>query len=73
VIVSDDLYERDGIYEFSHGFNWRAIGALVAGILVALSGLEIPALHGLYPYAWFVGFAVSFFAYLSLMLKPQIS
>src|ERR1700729_2419417 len=67
VILADDLYQRDGAYEFTRGFNWRAIGALVAGVAVALSGLEIPALHGLYPYAWFVGFAVSFFIYLLLM------
>jgi NCS1 family nucleobase:cation symporter-1 len=72
VIATDDLFERNGIYEFSRGFNWRAIGALLAGILVALSGLEIPALRGLYPYAWFVGFAVSFFVYLFWMPKPQI-
>src|SRR5277367_2317783 len=67
VILADDLYQRGGAYEFSRGFNWRAIAALVAGVGVALSGLEIPALHGLYPYAWFVGFAVSFFIYLLLM------
>ena len=67
IILADDLYQRGGVYEFSRGFNWRAIAALVAGVAVALSGLEIPALHGLYPYAWFVGFAVSFFIYLLLM------
>src|SRR5580700_10412854 len=67
VILADDLYQRGGAYEFSRGFNGRAIAALVAGVAVALSGLEIPALRGLYPYAWFVGFAVSFCVYLLLM------
>ena len=71
VILADDLYQRGGAYEFSRGFNWRAIAALVAGVAVALSGLEVSALHGLYPYAWFVGFAVSFVVYLLLMRSAR--
>jgi NCS1 family nucleobase:cation symporter-1 len=71
VIVTDHLFERGGAYEFSRGFNWRAIGALAAGIVVALIGLEVPALHGLYQYAWFVGFGVSFFVYLAIMPRPR--
>jgi NCS1 family nucleobase:cation symporter-1 len=66
-IVTDELFKRGGSYEFSGGFNWRAIGALAAGIAVALVGLEVPALHGLYHYAWFVGFGVSFAIYLIWM------
>ena len=71
IILTEDLYDRHTFYEFSGGFNWRAIGALVAGIVVALSGLEIHALSGLYHYAWFVGFGVSFVAYLILMPRPR--
>jgi nucleobase:cation symporter-1, NCS1 family len=71
VISTDDLFERGGAYEFSRGFNWRAIGALAAGILVALIGLKVPALRSLYQYAWFVGFAVSFFTYLLCMPRPR--
>jgi NCS1 family nucleobase:cation symporter-1 len=71
VIVTDDLFKRGGIYEFSGGFNWRAIAALSAGILVALIGLKVSALHSLYQYAWFVGFGVSFFAYLALMPRQR--
>ena len=67
IILTEDLYDRHTFYEFSGGFNWRAIGALVAGIVVALSGLEIHALSGLYHYAWFVGFGVSFVTYIVLM------
>src|ERR1700732_435550 len=70
IIVTDDLFERGGRYEFSRGFNWRAIGSLAAGIIVALIGLEVPALHGLYHYAWFVGFGVSFAIYLAWMPRP---
>jgi NCS1 family nucleobase:cation symporter-1 len=71
IILTEDLYDRHTFYEFSGGFNWRAIGALVAGIVVALSGLEIHGLSGLYHYAWFVGFGVSFVAYLILMPRPR--
>jgi NCS1 family nucleobase:cation symporter-1 len=67
IILTEDLYARHTFYEFTNGFNWKAIGALAAGITVALSGLAIPALSGLYHYAWFVGFGVSFAAYLALM------
>jgi nucleobase:cation symporter-1, NCS1 family len=71
IILTEDLYDRHTFYEFSGGFNWRAITALAAGIVVALSGLEIHALSGLYHYAWFVGFGVSFAAYLVLMPRPR--
>jgi NCS1 family nucleobase:cation symporter-1 len=73
IIVTDDLFERGGQYEFSGGFNWRAIGSLAAGIVVALVGLEVPALQGLYHYAWFVGFGVSFAIYLVWMPRPRES
>jgi nucleobase:cation symporter-1, NCS1 family len=71
IILTEDLYARHTFYEFTNGFNWKAIGALVAGISVALSGLVIPSLSGLYHYAWFVGFGVSFATYLALMRSPS--
>ena len=55
----DDLYRRNGRYEFSNGVNYRALIALAAGVVVALIGLVIPQLRWLYDYAWFIGFAVS--------------
>jgi NCS1 family nucleobase:cation symporter-1 len=66
-----DLYVRGGQYEYSRGFNWQAIAALAAGAAVAFIGLVVPPLRILYNYAWFVGFAVSFFAYLALMRVNQ--
>jgi nucleobase:cation symporter-1, NCS1 family len=61
-----DLYQRGGEYEYSHGFNWRAIAALAAGAAVAFSGLVFPALRPIYNYAWFAGFGASFLVYLAL-------
>ncbi|HWZ42824.1 MAG TPA: NCS1 family nucleobase:cation symporter-1 [Candidatus Saccharimonadales bacterium] len=68
-LVVDDLYLRDGIYEYSGGFNWRAIGALVVGSAVALMGLVIPSVRFLYDYSWFVGFVVAFGVYWGISEK----
>ena len=46
--------------------NWKAIAALAMGCGVAFVGLVYPPLRVLYDYAWFVGFGVSFVAYLAL-------
>jgi NCS1 family nucleobase:cation symporter-1 len=62
-LVVEDLYLRNGVYEYSHGFNWVAILALVIGAAVALVGLVAPAVYVLYSYSWFVGFAVAFVVY----------
>lgn len=63
----DDLYVRGGEYEYSGGFNKRAIFALAIGILGALIGLVIPELRWLYDYAWFGGFFTSAVVYYFLM------
>jgi NCS1 family nucleobase:cation symporter-1 len=69
IIAVEDLYQRGGFYEFTRGFNLRAVGALVAGVAVALAGLGVPPLRPLFDYAWFVGFGVSFVVYLLLMRR----
>ncbi|HMD37638.1 MAG TPA: NCS1 family nucleobase:cation symporter-1 [Candidatus Acidoferrum sp.] len=69
LLSTEDLYQRGGEYEFNHGVNWQAIAALAAGVGVAFIGVFIPAFRVLYNYAWFVGFAVSFFGYLVLMQR----
>jgi NCS1 family nucleobase:cation symporter-1 len=71
ILSAQDLYQRGGQYEYSRGVNWQAIVSLAAGAGVAFVGLFIPALRVLYNYAWFVGFAVSFFAYLVLTNKAE--
>lgn len=70
VLRLDDLYLRDGAYEYSSGFNWRALTALALGAGTALAGLAIPSVRVLYDYSWFVGFAVSFVTYYVTM-RPQ--
>ena len=70
-IQLDALYEENGIYNFSAGFNPAAMIALVVGVLIALIGYFIPALEALYKLSWFSGFLVSFVLYYLLMKKSS--
>ena len=76
-LILNDLYDAKGIYSFTNGFNRAAILALFIGIVPNIPGFlttikvvggdVFPAwISGLYSYAWFVGFGVSFFTYLFL-------
>jgi NCS1 family nucleobase:cation symporter-1 len=71
ILLVQDLYRRDGLYEYQRGFNWQALAALAAGAGVAFIGLVVPPLRVLYNYAWFVGFIVSFFTYFAMMHSVQ--
>lgn len=73
-----DLYERNGEYTYTNGFNKSAVIALILGILPNGPGFLTTVglvskdmfpewLSHLYNYAWFVGFGVSFVAYYFLM------
>ena len=64
-LAVEDLYLRGRSYEYSGGFNYRALVALVCGIAIALSGLIVQPLRPLYDYAWFVGFLVAGGVYLA--------
>ena len=66
-----DLYRRKGEYEYTNGFNPRAIAALCAGVAVALIGLIVPPLRVLYDYAWFIGFGVAAAVYVVLMKTEE--
>ena len=66
-----DLYRRNGLYEYSQGFNPRAIAALIVGVFFALIGLVWAPLRFLYDYAWFVGFFLSGAVYVLLMNRSQ--
>lgn len=64
-----DLYVRNGEYEFTNGFNIKAILSLFAGVFVGLIGLFVSELRFLYDYAWFIGFGVALLCYLLVMKK----
>ncbi|MFO0963858.1 MAG: NCS1 family nucleobase:cation symporter-1 [Phycisphaerales bacterium] len=70
-----ELYRPDGIYRRVH---WAGVAALalgvapnVPGFLGAVKRWDPPAYFvAIYPYAWFIGFAVGFAAYLLLARRP---
>jgi NCS1 family nucleobase:cation symporter-1 len=64
---TEDLYHREGQYEYRHGINPRAVIALLAGVTAALIGRFVPDLAILFKLAWFVGFGVAVVVYLLLM------
>jgi NCS1 family nucleobase:cation symporter-1 len=70
-LLVDDLYRRGGEYEYSSGFNFKAIVALVCGVAIALIGLAVPELRWLYDYAWFVGFFTAGAVYTALMPRSR--
>jgi nucleobase:cation symporter-1, NCS1 family len=59
-LVVEDLYLRGGGYEYSRGFNYRALLALAGGVVVALLGHD---------YAWFAGFLAAGVGHFALMRR----
>jgi len=66
-LTVEDLYRRQGAYEYTNGFNLNSLWSLAAGIVIAVIGAYVPSLAFLYRYAWFVGFIVSALIYFALM------
>jgi nucleobase:cation symporter-1, NCS1 family len=77
-----ELFKLRGLYSYGNGVNWRAMLALVLGILPVVPGFLRAAttpggvianptfLDALYTYAWFVTFGLSFVLYLALSRRP---
>ena len=71
-LAVDDLYKRNGVYEYTRGFNPVAIVALLLGVVPSLPGflaaLRSVPLTGpfgtIYNWAWFVGFLISALIYI---------
>ncbi|WP_343688299.1 NCS1 family nucleobase:cation symporter-1 [Chitinophaga sp.] len=74
----DELYQHDGRYSYTNGYNRYALLALLLGIVPNIPGFlatihviaadTLPAwLTGMYSYAWFVGFFVSGIGYTLMM------
>lgn len=68
----NSLYNRDGIYFYTKGVNPRAMIALIAGVVIALVGVFVPALRFFYDYAWFVGFFIAGLSYVAMMRSASV-
>jgi NCS1 family nucleobase:cation symporter-1 len=82
-----DLFRTDGgAYKYTAGWNWRALVALVVGVVLAVGGAYtaagtegpfpvdglIPFLKPLYDYSWVVGLVAGFLIYVILtMIAPM--
>ncbi|HEY4334861.1 MAG TPA: NCS1 family nucleobase:cation symporter-1 [Puia sp.] len=77
-----DLYDPNGSYRYTAGFNRKAVVSLLLGILPNVPGFLVtvgvlgpdsfPAwITGLYNYAWFVGFAIAGASY-GLLMRPHL-
>ena len=71
------LYQTDGEYRYTNGFNVAALIALAVAVLPNLPGFLVtvkllepnavpPFFVALYSYAWFVGFGIAFLVYIIL-------
>lgn len=80
----NDLYRFDGIYNYSNGFNNKAVIAIILGVLPNVPGFlaqikvmdasTMPAwINSIYSYAWFAGFAISGLVYYFMMKKQAIT
>jgi nucleobase:cation symporter-1, NCS1 family len=77
-LVVDDLYRREGAYEYKNGFNPAAFVAFVVGAAPCLPGFVVAAaglapssvpdvFNTLYTWAWFVSSGISGVVYWAMM------
>jgi NCS1 family nucleobase:cation symporter-1 len=63
-----DLYQPDGIYRASGGYNLVAIGVFLAVTAVLIIGEYVPPVGWLYNNAWFVGVILGFVVYTAIVI-----
>jgi NCS1 family nucleobase:cation symporter-1 len=79
-----ELYLHRGEYSFNNGINYKAIAALLLGIIPNIPGFlttikviqpdAVPGwVSGLYNYAWFVGFFVSGISYMLMTGRKSVA
>ncbi|MET0217866.1 MAG: NCS1 family nucleobase:cation symporter-1 [Burkholderiales bacterium] len=74
-LLPDDLYsdKPTGHYWYKNGYNPIAIKALIAGAVVGMLFVFIPALQGLSAFSWFIGVAVGGGTYVWLMRRDGVA
>ena len=67
-----ELFNKNGIYKYSAGFNLSALFSMTVGVLCALVGYLVPSVRFLFSLSWFTGFIISFGLYYILMKKNAL-
>ncbi|MEY2193626.1 NCS1 family nucleobase:cation symporter-1 [Neobacillus sp. BF23-41] len=67
----NELYDVNGRYSYTSGFNKNGVYALIIGVAVPVLGLFIPGLRFLWDNAWTFGLFISIIAYTYLMRGDQ--
>ncbi len=81
-VVVAELYQPNGRYWYQNGFNYRAVVALILGVLPNVPGFLTtidlvgkdtfsPFINDLYHFAWFVGLFVGGASY-GVLMKSQV-
>ncbi|MEU0877117.1 NCS1 family nucleobase:cation symporter-1 [Lentzea sp. NPDC005914] len=72
-VVVDELFTMspEGRYHYRKGYNPKAIAATVAGAIVAVAPVLVPALGGAAQYTWFIGMAVALAVYSAASRRAQ--
>ncbi len=66
-----ELYELNGRYNYTSGYNKNGVYALIIGVAIPVLGLIVPGLRFLWDNAWTFGLFISMFAYTYLMKGDQ--
>lgn len=66
-----ELYDPNGRYSYSSGYNKNGIYALIIGVLIPALGLVVAPLHFLWENAWTVGLFISIIVYTYLMREDK--
>ncbi|SFB33212.1 nucleobase:cation symporter-1, NCS1 family [Collimonas sp. OK607] len=72
-VIVDDLYtmDRKGAYWYSHGYNPKAIMALIPSAIIPIMCVLIPSLGGLANFTWFIGMGCGLAIYWGLNAKQR--
>ncbi len=84
VLNLEALYQRDGVYHYFGGYNFKAIVALILGILPNIPGFLVQIkvcspdsifeyFVPFYHYAWFIGLFISGISYGLMMFSEKLS
>ena len=67
----NELYSKNGKYNYKNGYNVNAIVATIIGAVLSLIGQFVPFFKALYDISWFVGIVSAIVIYILLELSKK--